>query len=70
MEKSAALHWGKHILVKMLHSLAPSSFAASMRLEGILRINFVSRKTEKGANAPGRIIDHRVLSIPSFSLTR
>ena len=33
-------------------------------------MNLVSRKTEKGANMPGRMIDQGVLMMPSHWLTR
>ena len=33
-------------------------------------MDFVSRNTENGANAPGRMIAHRVLSSPRKSDTR
>ena len=55
---------------KMCHSFAPSILADSMTAMGMRRMNLVSRKTENGANAPGRKIAHRVLRIFSQSLTR
>ena len=70
MEYSALLHCGRQMFQKMRHSPAPSSFAASISDAGMRRMNFVSRNTENGANAPGRMIAHRVLRMPSQSLTR
>ena len=42
----------------------------SMSTEGIRRMNFVSRNTEKGAKAPGKITAHLEPKIPVHSATR
>ena len=54
----------------ILNSPAPSSFADSISEAGIRRMDLVSRNTENGANAPGRMIAQRVLSSPRKSETR
>ena len=69
-EYRALRHWGRQMSVNTCHSLEPSSLAASISDEGIRRMDFVSRNTEKGANMPGKIMAHRVSSRPSQSLTR
>ena len=56
--------------LKICHSLDPSSLAASMREPGMRRMDLVSRNTENGAKAPGKMMDQRVPSSPSQSLTR
>ena len=58
------------IFKNICHSEEPSSLAASMSDRGILRMNFVSRNTENGANTPGRMMAHRVFRIPNQSDTR
>ena len=70
MEYSALRHWGRQMFQKMCHSPAPSSFADSISEAGIRRMDLVSRNTENGANAPGRMIAQRVLSSPRKSETR
>ena len=70
MEYSALRHCGRQMFQKMCHSPAPSSFADSISETGMRRMDFVSRNTENGANAPGRMIAHRVLSSPRKSDTR
>ena len=70
MEYSAARHWGMQTRENTCHSPAPSILAASMSEYGILRMNLVSRNTEKGAKAPGRTMAQRVLRMCSHWETR
>ena len=55
---------------KICHSPAPSSLADSISDTGMRRMNFVSRNTENGANAPGSRMAHLVFRMPSQSDTR
>ena len=66
----ALLQSGKHILVNIIHSPAPSTLAASIIPEGILLIHLVSKNTAKGEKIPGNHIDQFVLVIPNQSQTR
>ena len=66
----ALLQSGMQTFVKICHSEAPSSSAASISDFGIRLIYFVSRNTLNVEKIPGSMIAALVFKIPSHLLTR
>ena len=60
---------GTQMCLKIRHSPAPSSLAASIRDVGIRLMKRVSINTANGENIPGSIIDQRVFKSPNLSAT-